>query len=176
MSRLHRPEAPTARTSSGFWKIKKRGEQNGIPDCNWSRGDDGSVRCDHRRLFETGGVVISRCQRLCLAAQRIIIRRYLRAKFGWRLAENAFEHFVKACGIPIVPLLHSVFALYCSNPGLDKFVFLFAYHQHRARRRADHTLRGAPDREMLPARVAVRRDYDQIDIEFFRGFHDLVSG
>jgi hypothetical protein len=36
---------------------KNRGERNGIPDCSWRRGDDGTVCCDHRWLFETAGVV-----------------------------------------------------------------------------------------------------------------------
>ena len=91
--------APTRITDSvhqfRILETKTRGKQNGIPDCNWRRGDDDAVRCDHCRLFETPRVAISRCQRLRSAARLIIIRRYLRAKFGWRLAENAFEHPVE---------------------------------------------------------------------------------
>ncbi len=59
---------------------------------------------------------------------------------------------------------------------LYKFVFLLADNEHRTRRRANDPLGSAADREMFPAGVTVRRDYNQIEIKFFGGFHDLVSG
>jgi len=53
-------------------------------------------------------------------------------------------------------------------------MFSLAYNEHRTRRRAHDTLRCAADRKMFPARVAVGCDDDEIDIEFFCGFDDLV--
>ena len=95
VSRLHRPQTGAARNSSGFGNKEIEVKENGIPNYNRRRCDDGPLRCDRRWMFGTARVVISRRQRLRSAPRQIIIRRYLRAKFGRRLAENAFEHPVE---------------------------------------------------------------------------------
>jgi hypothetical protein len=52
---------------------ENRGEQNGIPDCNWHPRDGGTVRRDHRRLFATARVVITRYRRLASTPRLIIV-------------------------------------------------------------------------------------------------------
>ena len=47
-------------------------------------------------------------------------------------------------------------------------------NQNWAGRRPGDACRGAADGEMLPTRIAVRRNHDQIDIEFLGCFDDLM--
>ena len=53
-------------------------------------------------------------------------------------------------------------------------MFLLAHDEHRTRRGADHALGGAADAEMFPAGETVRRDHDQVGVEFLGGFDDFV--
>lgn len=58
--------------------------------------------------------------------------------------------------------------------GSDEFVLLFPHHENGAWRGPYYLFGRASDAKMFPAGVAVRRDDDEIDIEFLRGLDDLV--
>jgi hypothetical protein len=64
------PEQVLQSKSQEMWSTKLivallnrvKGDQYGIPDFSCGRIDDGSVRADHRGLFETAGMVIDNCR------------------------------------------------------------------------------------------------------------------
>ena len=58
----------------------------------------------------------------------------------------------------------------------QKIVLVFTNHEHRAGRRPRDSGGSAANGEVFPAGETMRGDHDQVDIEFFRCFDNLMRG